>query len=280
MKKLFISMSVLLALGLVFVWLVGSELIASVNGNTGPAPDGMNPEKVVFNQVHGWYLPVPSPKACVLLMHGIRSNKAHMMGRAQRLMRAGYSSLAIDLQAHGETGGETITFGIRESKNAHDAADFLRQQKHCQKLVVVGSSLGGAAALLGAKPVMADAYIFEAVYPNIERAVRNRIAIRLGEFGALLSPLLYGQIPLRLNIQLAELQPEQAIKNINAPVLIINGSRDARNTLADANALYDSAPQPKQMAIIEGARHSNIFEHNPDQYEKIVLGFLHRFLER
>ena len=65
-----------------------------------------------------------------------------------------------------------------------------------QKVVSIGSSLGGAASLLGEKPIEVNAYILETVYPSIEAAVQNRSNMRAGKIGEYFAPLLYKKTPI------------------------------------------------------------------------------------
>jgi len=201
-----------------------------------------------------------------------------MSGRARFLRKEGYSSLAIDLQAHGEAPGVGLTYGYLESESARSAVKFLYAKKSCHKVVALGNSLGGAASLLGEKPLNVDGYILEAVYPNIKDAVRNRLEIRAGVFGKVLAPLFYMQIPVRMGVELKSLRPYDAIKNIKSPVLIINGTDDKRTTLDEARSLYENAPQPKVFYQVEGAPHTNLYEYERENYKKAVLKFLEKYI--
>lgn len=273
-------LTVVLAFGFVSVWIVGGQLSASANRDIGQPPPETPFETVVYNGVHGWFLPAEHSKTCLLLMHGIRSNRLEMVGRSLFFERNGYPSFAIDLQGHGESPGDEITYGYRESDSARTAVSYLRQNRGCDKVVALGSSLGGAAALLGVKPLDVDGYILEAVYPDIETAVRNRLRIRIGTLGDEFAPLLYEQIPLRLDIGLSQLQPAKAIRHIHAPVLLLNGTEDRRTTRDDALRLYENAPEPKKLIWFDGAQHTNLYEYDRSKYEKVVLGFLKTFVDR
>ena len=58
-----------------------------------------------------------------------------------------------------------------------------------EKIGAIGSSLGGAAALLGPHPLPVDALVLESVYPDIGAATGNRIRAVLGwPIGALVAP--------------------------------------------------------------------------------------------
>ena len=280
MKTFFITCFFVGLLGVIAVWDEGSKLSSPAAATIGPPPLGHNVENVVTDGVHGWFFPAIKSHACILLLHGIRSNRKEMVNIALFLKNEGYSSLAIDLQAHGESFGNVITFGYKESFSAHSALNFLKTEKACKKTVVIGRSLGAAASLLGPKPIEVDGYILEAVYPSIETAVQNRLELHLGVAGKIVAPLFYYQIPLRLGIELDDLQPLKAIENIKAPVLIMNGTEDKRTTVAQAQTIFKKSPNPKEFVTISGASHVNLFSYNPEEYKKAVLEFLLKYLPK
>ncbi len=274
LKKLLAAVIASLFGGTVVLWMIGSQLSAPAPSSVGFPPKTQPFEVVSAAGIHGWYIQGNSRQPCILLMHSVGSSRIEMMSRAVLFKKHGFSAFTIDLQAHGENKGDKITFGYQESKNARDAVKFLRSEKNCRNIVALGRSLGGASALLGIEPLQVEGYILEAVYPGIEKAVKNRLTMRLGELGGLIAPLLYQQIPLRFNINLRQLQPAEAVKNIISPVLIINGTADNHTTKEDALALFNNAPEPKQLLLIEGAGHTNLFDYNPELYREGVIKFL------
>ena len=46
---------------------------------------------------------------------------------------------------------------------------------------------------------------------------------------------------------------------MHAPILVIHGTNDSVIPIALGKALFDAAPEPKQMAVIQGAGHSDIY---------------------
>jgi pimeloyl-ACP methyl ester carboxylesterase len=127
---------------------------------------------------------------------------------------------------------------------------------------------------LGHEPLAVEGYILEAVYPSIEKAVGNRLQMRVGPLGKYLAPLLYRQIPMRWGIELEDLRPAQAIRRIGSPVLILNGTEDRRTTVQDAVELFENAPKPKTLVWVEGAGHTDLFEFNRALYGEVMLRFL------
>jgi hypothetical protein len=75
-----------------------------------PAATGLPVEAVAIPsssgaRLAGWFLP-GAGRGAVLLLHGAKSNRLVLVERMRFLRGAGYSTLAIDFQAHGESTGD------------------------------------------------------------------------------------------------------------------------------------------------------------------------------
>ena len=141
-----------------------------------------------------------------------------MVERARFLRRAGYSAMLIDFQATGETTGDHITFGWKESRDVIAAARFLRTVEPSNHVAIIGTSLGGAAALLAIPQLKADGLVLEAVYPTIVRATKNRLESCFGPLGRFGAPLLLGQLHPRLGVSVDDLRPIDHISKTGCPV--------------------------------------------------------------
>lgn len=285
LRRLVPALLVLLVSLTMAVYFAGGSLSAPWMGSVGAPPPDFPVESVRIagdddRSVAGWFASGQADEPGVLLLHGIRSDRRAMLGRARFLHRAGFSVLLIDMQAHGETPGERITFGLRESRDVDLAMRYLRERLPSRKVGVIGVSLGGAAALLGDAPVAADAVVLEAVYSTIERAVENRLSIRFGAAGRMLAPLLTWQIGPRLGIPPDALSPQRAIAALDAPVMIVAGARDRHTSEQETRALYAGASGPKQLWLVQGAAHENLHAFAAAAYEERVLRFFRRHLRQ
>lgn len=283
MRRLILAVGLPVVAGFAVVLWVGGALTAPHPRNIGPPPRDIPTENVSFyglqgNRLEGWLLAGQPGKGVIVLLHGVRADRRSMLGRARFLHGAGYSVFLFDFQGHGESPGTEITFGYRESGDAAAAVQYVRRRFPGERVGVIGVSLGGAASLVGDAVLDVDALVLEAVYSTLERAVENRMAIALGDFGRFLAPLLLWQVKPRLGFDPGKLSPFDRISRIKSPVLIIAGARDARTTLAESHALFRSAPEPKALWIIEQARHQDFHRVVTEQYERRVLAFLNRYM--
>lgn len=263
----------------------GSYLAMPVNHPVGPPPPWLKAEVVRIAgpagpEIAGWFVPGQPQMGGVLLVHGIRADRRYMVDRASVLQRAGYSTLLIDLQGHGETRGDHITFGHLEAKDVEAASRFLRERVPDRSLAVVGVSLGGAAVLLAPGPLPFDAAVLEAVYPTIESAVKARLVERLGHPGGWLTPLLLVQLRPRLGVDTGDLRPIDHVAAFNRPLLLLSGEHDSHPTAAEAREMLDRAAAPKSLHLFPGVAHDDLFDADPQRWTTEVMPFLATHLRR
>jgi fermentation-respiration switch protein FrsA (DUF1100 family) len=256
-------------------WMLGHPVQVRI----GDPPADLNAEPVAFESdsgasVHGWWCPVTNSRGAALLLPGIRANRLSMVDRARFLHRAGYSVLLIDFQATGETKGDRITFGWKESRDAIAAVNFIRDAEPASRIAVIGSSLGGVATLLATPPLKVDMLILEAVYPTIETATRNRLDNYFGRLGRFAAPLLLKQLHMRLGISSGDLRPIDHIATVSCPVFIMSGEKDRNTRPADTERLFSRAQSPKQLWFVPKAGHVDLHKAAGAEYESRLLAFL------
>jgi uncharacterized protein len=265
-----------LAVTFIAAWILGTGFIASANHRVempaGFAATALSIPGDGYAIAASWRDLGPGTPA-VLLLHGMGGDRRSTLPRAQHLIAAGFSVLMIDLQAHGETPGEHITLGWRESADVHATLAWLRARWPERRVGVIGVSLGGASFLLQATPAPVDALVLEAVHPDLERATANRV-------GKWFAPLLLVQIEPRLGVRVDELDPIRHIAAVGAPVLVVGGALDANTTEADTRALFAAARAPKELWIVPRAAHEDFSLADPAGYDAHVVAFLQRHLGR
>ena len=267
--------------GLIAMLVLGWQLSRPVPRDVGTPPATLKAEAVVIESrsgavVHGWFAAGVPRKGTVLLLPPIRENRTAMVSRAEFLHGEGYSTLLIDLQATGESRGQQITFGWRERLDVMAAVDYARARYPGEPIAILGVSLGGAAALLASPALKVQALVLEAVYPDIETALSNRLRMRLGAAGSVIAPLLLLQLRPRLGIGPTELRPIDYIGKVECPILIIGGTEDRHTTEADTRQLHSAAAGRADLWLIPGAAHVNFFDYAGSDYRRRLIAFLGR----
>jgi hypothetical protein len=96
-------------------------------------------ERVSFDatdgtRLQGWWIPAQSRDSgrsvkstrTVLICHGLAGNKSSQLLLARDLVPAGYNVLVFDFRAHGESAGQTITYGDLERRDVLGAVRWIR----------------------------------------------------------------------------------------------------------------------------------------------------------
>lgn len=179
----------------------------------------------------------------VLLLHGFSSNKERMtqsVGRA--LQGRGVASLALDLPFHGERDGGRDEIPYRNPlalvaawttavREARAAIEWLAAQEEVdpERIGVVGYSLGGFLALMTA-----------AEEPSLR-------VVTLAAAGDLPDSTPYLALVRRA------VDPLRAVRKLRGrPLLLVNGRRDTTTRPAQAERLFASAEEPKELRWYEG----------------------------
>jgi alpha-beta hydrolase superfamily lysophospholipase len=273
---------VTMAIGLIgtFIvsWVTASKLIAAapkiiITPDLSIPIEDISLTSLSGSTLSGWHIQSNQKKGVVILVHGIRANRTSMIERAKFLYDAGYSSVLIDLQAHGESTGDMITMGHLEKHDVKATIEYVKETHPLEPIGLIGVSLGGAAATL-ASPLNIDAVILESVYTDISQAIHNRVSIKLGPLSWLPAEILIVQIEPRIGVNIANLRPIDKIQSIASPVFIISGKNDLHTTEAESRSFFNEAKQPKELWLLDNAKHVNLYKHSPTLYKSKVLEFL------
>lgn len=266
--------------GLAVSWVAGSFMVRGAASAVAPARP---PARDLRIRVPGgltlaatyWPGRLPDSPA-ILLLHGVKASRASTAPTAAWLHGLGYAALTIDFRGHGQSDMAERSFGLGESADARAAFDWLKRRQGGAPVAVIGNSLGGAAALLGTSgPLPADALVLQAVYPDIRRAIRNRIADRLGGPPAyLLEPLLSLQSRPRFGVWPRRLSPLEALRRYPGPVFVIGGEQDRYTPPEETRALFAAAPGARGLWLVPGRGHAAIGELSDEEYRARLRRFL------
>jgi len=271
------------------VIVVGLFLSAPARAIVGAAPADLAVEEVSIASgsgatLRGWFVPGRPGAGAVVLLHGVHANRLAMLRRARLFNAEGFAVLLFDFQAHGESTGARITFGHREGQDAAAAIAYMRARLPNERVGAIGSSLGGAAALLAPQPLDVDALVLESVYSDIGAAIENRMIAVLGPIGTVSAPpvtaLFKLLLPPFLGVSAADLRPIDRIAQVRAPLLVAGGTLDDRTTIVETRRLFARANEPKRLWVVPRARHVDLEGFAPDEYREQVLGFLVETLRR
>lgn len=230
-----------------------------------------------------WYL--PARNGCTLICcHGINDNRGQWLAQVARLHRdRGYGAVLFDFAGHGDSAGNQVTYGARETGDVRAVLAYLRERGDVdlRGVGIMGYSLGAITAVLtAAEEPDLHTVVIESGFSDLHRD----IAVLFHRFTGLPSfpfanlVVFWGQ---RISgIQLGHIRPERVIGKI-APraVFIISDLKDAiADEPRDGEHLYAHAGEPKRLWQIPDVDHVQAFNVLPDEWIARVEAFLDEFL--
>jgi pimeloyl-ACP methyl ester carboxylesterase len=286
LKTIGVALLACLALGLAASWVAGSMMSRGEHWD-GPASAPPASDFLLTAadgvRIAATYRPGRAPHSpAVMLLHGVGASRRATSGNATWLAGQGYATLAIDFRGHGSSDLRARSFGLHEARDAEAAYRWLKQRQGGAAVAVIGISLGGAATLLGENgPLPADALILHAVNPDIRRAIRNRIAARLGWPPAIaLEPLLSFQSWPRHGVWPGRLAPLDALRRYRGPVMVVGGLDDLWTTPEETREMFAAAPGARHLWLAPGHDHGQTSDLADDAYRARLLAFLNSTIGR
>lgn len=176
----------------------------------------------------------------VLFLHGARRDLNGHANRIAALQKLGFNVLAIDYRGFGKSSG-TLPSEDMTYEDASAAWEWLkRREPDSRNRFIYGYSLGGAiAAELATRSGEAQALILESTFTSI-RDMAERTAARY--------------LPLSL-VLTQRYDTLGKLPKLSIPLVIVHGTEDKVVPLEMARRLFDAAPEPKRLVIVEGASH-------------------------
>ena len=166
----------------------------------------------------------------ILLLQGNKGSRANSLKRAEFLASAGYPVLMISLRAHGDSTGDFNDVGYSACHDVVAAVEFLERKHPGRSIVVMGVSLGSAAAIFASQELgrRVHGYILESPYQDLKTAVWNRTQTYLPPVLAQVDYTGLRAVGPFFLPNLEEIAPLRAIDGIpsDVPVLIMAGLAD------------------------------------------------------
>jgi uncharacterized protein len=230
-------------------------------------------------RIAGWWIQSAGATRTMLLLHGYADAKVGGIAWAPTLHSLGWNILAIDLRAHGESGGVHSTAGYFER---HDVAQVINEiraarPRETRELAIFGVSLGAAVAL--ATAVMRDdiaAIILESPFGDYRRAITAHGRMR-GLPEGILRDLAVSLAEWISRADFNTVRPEVLVKDVACPLMLIHSGDDPFILNEDAHAMdaaVKSRANPKDVRWSVPASHVLGLALGPDEYQRRLAEFL------
>jgi pimeloyl-ACP methyl ester carboxylesterase len=228
----------------------------------------------------GWVVEPTRPRATIALFHGMRGSRERVMDRVVFLARHRYRCVAFDLRAHGESGGRRTSFGFHESHDVAAVLDFIRSRWPRHPAAALGTSMGAAALCYAARQAAGwQAVILESCYQDIGRAFSSRLQHGYPQWYRQLSRGVIWVTERRLGLRLQQLAPVDHVADLAAtPVFVLTGADDVHAPPEEAQELFERCRGPRDLWVVPGAGHRDVFDVGGAHYQERVLDFLTQHL--
>jgi fermentation-respiration switch protein FrsA (DUF1100 family) len=207
-------------------------------------------------KIHAWFAPAESAKATLLLSHGNAGNISHRYLLMRSLLRHGFNVLMYDYRGYGRSEGAPGEGGLYEDGRAAFDYALTLPEVDRRKIILWGTSLGGAVAADVATQRSAAGLILESTFTSGKDVAR------------VLYPLLTVTPFIR-----SKFNTIAKLRSLHLPVLVMHGDLDEILPVGLGRQLYASANEPKEYYEIPGARHNDTFFIGGEEYFRRIEQF-------
>jgi fermentation-respiration switch protein FrsA (DUF1100 family) len=214
-------------------------------------------------KLHGWFAPSNNAIATLVMAHGNAGNLSHRIDIIYNLQQSGFNVLMFDYRGYGKSDGSPSEDGIyRDCRAAFDYAVGL-PNVDSRRIVIWGTSLGGAVAVDAAVHRPAAGLILESTFTSAKD----------------LAAIHYSFLPSRFLLRI-KLNSFDKITNIHIPLLVIHGTQDKVVPIQLGKKIFAAANEPKEFYEIANADHNDTFIAGGHEYYERIRTFILNILPK
>ena len=213
-----------------------------------------------------------------ICFHGYRGSAVRdFSGGAGFLLREGCSVLLPDHRAHWRSEGHTITYGIKERRDALSWIEYANDRFGADKPVFLfGISMGAATVLMASGlelPANVRGISADCPYNDPEAIIKHicrkiRLSPTLMWPAIRLSGMIFGRFDI------ASVKAAEEVKKAKVPILLIHGEADDFVPTYMSEEIAEANPGLTERHTFPGADHGTSYLCDPGRYERIIKDFL------
>jgi hypothetical protein len=202
-------------------------------------------------QLKGWQCEAATARrGTIVYLHGVADNRSSAAGVIQRFTRRGFDVVAYDSRAHGESDGDTCTYGFFEKDDLRRILDSVGPGP----IVLIGSSLGGAIALQeAAQDPRVTTVVAAETFSDLRTVATGRAP---AYFTSGIIARAFRIAEQQGNFSVGDVSPVNAAAGIRIPVLLIHGADDTDTPPDHSRRVLAALKGPKRLILVPGAHHN------------------------
>ncbi|RSK28770.1 alpha/beta hydrolase [Bacillus sp. HMF5848] len=237
-----------------------SEVYAA--NDYGLESDVLKLETFDGHNVVTYYVPAREPQGSIIFLSGIHNpSVTAFYGHAQWFRDLGYDSYLLEMRAHGESDGELISLGYKETLDVDAVVKHIMSNAEmAQKpIVVYGLSMGGSVAInaIGNNSEI-DGLVSLSAYSSFEDNFADNMLL-MGAPKAYVSiqkPFVKLYTNFKYGWQTAHLSPKEQIANLGSrPALLIHSTGDDQVPIDNMSRILKNAPAHVLSWEVDGNKH-------------------------
>ena len=226
-------------------------------------------------KLYGKYIKNDISNNWIILVHGYTANSKSMLSLADKYYQKGFSILAPDQRAHGQSEGAYTSFGIKEKEDMKARISWIKDMDKEAKIIVHGESMGAATTMFLAadNPDNLVAFIEDCGYTSFYAMQIDQLK---GDLGFLVYPITFianiiGKIRFSSDFYKSNID---SMKNTKIPGLFIHGKSDRLVPVKMCFDLYKTHPGKKSLYTPKAADHAECKFYDQDEYFRQIFEFL------
>lgn len=218
----------------------------------------------------------PDARGTIIYLHGVSECKIVGLPLAKLFHNNGYNVFLYDSRRHGDSGGNFCTYGFYEKHDASTVINYLERRTglHLGKIGLFGGSMGAAVAIqVAAIDKRVAAVVAESGFATL-RSIFDDYQKRMIKLPwHYLRNLVIKRSEHLAHFKANAVSPLDAVKDVHVPIFILHGTADDLIKYQYSEMVYRNTGEPKEIWLIEGAKHNDMAVVGGQEYEDRILKF-------
>ncbi|WP_215114768.1 alpha/beta fold hydrolase [Exiguobacterium sp. s70] len=230
--------------------------------------------------LYGWWIPHPTPRATIVFAHGYGKNREQSDLPLKELIpefhEQGYQFLTFDFRGSGISEGDRVTVGAKEQSDLAAAIAYAKERSD-GPIVLYGVSMGAATALATADETDVAAVIADSPFSDLRGYLETNLPVWSDLPNFPFTPVIMTVTPWFTGLDADVVKPIDDMAQIEAPVLLIHSQGDDAIPVSESEKLA-KAGEDVELWVTENDGHVQSHRSFQTEYRQTVFKFLERVL--